>query len=489
MKKIVSFTLAILFVFNAVILAACQNTTTDSNNNNPTNTDAERVQRPQEETAFSGREAVDDELPANYYDGKEFRILAREREDFKEEIGVELKQSEDVVSNAIFNRNKSIEDRFGVKLVATHVANPSTDIKKTVKAGLDSYDLYVDHVRNACGVATEGIFYAVDELEYVNLDKPWYIQNATEAISVKGKSYFMAGDFCLSLYKFTYCMYFNKDMLAKHPEMEDLYTVALEGRWTIDYLNDMVKDLWHDLNGNGNRDENDEYGFTSDWHSAVITYQYALDNPVMTMDGDGIPQLTFNTPKMTNIVQKVYDLFIENPGSYTGTWGVPDPIFTQGRALLRNGLFSAASGMRDVDFEFGIIPYPKYDETQEEYYTMVDGAHSIMAVPTTVQDTEFVSVIIEALNAESYKKVIPAYYETELKIKGARGDEKSAEILDLISQGVKFDFGYVYGNMGMMFQSIISGGNSNFASAYDKMERSSIKEYNRIIDKYLEIAD
>lgn len=488
MKKALSLTLAILFIFNAVILAACQNTDSSSNQGGNSG-QVQRVERPEEQTAFSGREAVDDELPNSYYDGKEFRILAREREDFKQEIGVELEQSEDVVSNAIFNRNKTVEDRFGVKQVATHVADPSQDIKKTVRAGLDSYDLYVDHVRTACSIATEGIFYAVDELDYVNLEKPWYISSATDAISVKGKSYFLAGDFCLSMYKFTYCMYFNKNMLSKHPEIENLYTVAKEGRWTIDYLNNLVKDLWHDLNGNGIRDDKDEFGFTSEWHSSVITYQYALDNPVMTMDGDGVPQLTFNTPKMSNIVQKVYELFIENPGSWTGTWGVPGPIFSEGRSLLMNGLFSAASGMRDVDFEFGIIPYPKYDEDQAEYYTMVDGAHSIMAVPTTVQDTEFVSTIIEALNAESYKKVIPAYYETELKIKGARGDEDAAEILDTISKGIKFDFGYVYGSMGMMFQTIIANGNSNFASAYDKQEKSAIKEYNRVIERYLDIAD
>lgn len=94
------------------------------------------------------------------------------------------------------------------------------DIKMTVNAGLDAYDLVVDHVRLLSGTATEGIFVPVDELDYVNTDKPWYMKNATDNISVKGKSYFLAGDFCLSLYQMTYCMYFNKDMLAKSPQIE-----------------------------------------------------------------------------------------------------------------------------------------------------------------------------------------------------------------------------------------------------------------------------
>ncbi|MBE6689011.1 MAG: hypothetical protein E7588_07025 [Ruminococcaceae bacterium] len=484
MKRIMRCAVTVLLVVCAFVLCSCSSDGADdvytANRDN-------RVTRPVEETVFSGRNAEPDELPEIDFEDREFRILARDRDDFKEEIGVELKQNEEVVSNAVFTRNKEVEDRFGVKIVATHVAQPYNDIKKTVKAGLDSYDLVVDHVRSLSATAVDGIFIPVDELEYVNTEKPWYMKNATDNISVKGKSYFLAGDFCLSLYRFTYCMYFNKDILAKHPDMEDLYTVALEGRWTIDYLNNLVKDLWYDLNGNGERDNKDEYGFTSDWHSSAVTYQYSMDNPVMTMDSEGIPQLSFNTPKMVNIVAKVCELFRDNPGSFTGEWEVPDPIFREGRALLMNSRFNATSGLRAVDFDFGIIPYPKYDEDQKEYYTMVDGAHSIMAVPLTA-DAEFSSVIIEALNAESYKKVIPAYYETDLKVKGARGDEQAAEILDMISKGVKFDFGYVYGPYGTLISSVIASGNRNFASEYDKQERTALKTYNTIIEKYLDIA-
>jgi len=482
MKKL-SIAFLLLIILTSFLMTSCNNTADDTSPN------AVRVERPVEETAFSAREAEDDGLPEMNYDGAEFHILARDRDDFKEEIGVELKQSEEVVSNAIFNRNKEVEERFGVKLVATHVATPYNDIKKTVKAGLNTYDLYVDHVINACGIATDGVFYAIDELEYVNIEKPWYMKSATDAISVGGKSFFLAGDFCLSLYKFTYCMYYNKNMLAKYPDVENPHTVVKEGRWTIDYVNNLVKDFYFDLNGNGHSDPDDQFGFASDWHSAVVTYNYALDNPVMKMDNDGVPQLSYNTPKMANIVQKVYELFHENPGSFTGTWGATDAPRREGRVFLWNALFSSSAGLRDADFEFGIVPYPKYDEDQEEYYTMVDGAHSIMAVPMTA-DAERASIIVEALNAESYKKVIPAYYETDLKIKGARGDEEAAEILDMISKGVKFDFGYVYnsgGGVGQLISQIIAGGNANFASAYDKAERAAIKHYNRVIEKYQDL--
>jgi hypothetical protein len=127
-------------------------------------------------------------------------------------------------------------------------------------------------------------------------------------------------------------------------------------------------------------------------------------------------------------VDKVYSLFYENPGVRAENWGDSGPIWRAGHALFINNLFQETESYRDLEFDFGIIPYPKWDTNQAAYYTMADGAHDLQAVPQTVGDTEMTSIIIEALNAESYKKVIPAYYETELKIKGARGDETAAEI-------------------------------------------------------------
>ena len=291
----------------------------------------------------------------------------------------------------------------------------------------------------------------------------------------------------LTIYRFTYCVFFNADIGKKYPEVEDLYTVVEEGRWTIDYMSELVKKFYYDINGNGEKDPEDQFGLASDWHSSIHTYNYSFDNPIMRLDEDGIPQVAYNTPKTVAIVEKLYELFRENKGTFAGTWGVTGGSIHDNRAFLWNGRFESTEGHRSDDFEFGLIPYPKYDEMQERYYTMADGNHSIMAVPITA-DAEFASIIIEALNAGSYKKVIPAYYENELKLKGARGDERAAEMIELISSGLSFDFGFVYGGIGQLLMEMISNGNSNFASEYDKNESAAIKQYNSVIEKYLDMV-
>ena len=101
-------------------------------------------------------------------------------------------------------------------------------------------------------------------------------------------------------------------------------------------------------------------------------------------------------------------------------------MFARGLSVFANANIGDALGyFRDLEDDYAILPYPKLDENQPEYYTMVDGSHQVMAVPITVSDTERIGVIVEALCAESYRKVVPAYYDVALKFKGTRDQNPS----------------------------------------------------------------
>ncbi|MCL2098856.1 MAG: hypothetical protein FWH24_00275 [Oscillospiraceae bacterium] len=439
------------------------------------------------ESAEDLRLSIPDDLPERNFNGYEFRVIARERDDFVQEVGADLEEIGEVINDAIYYRNAAVEERFNIKIKGTHMNMPQTAVKNAVLAGEDAYDLMLSQVVETGSTVVEGNYLDWFGLPYVNLDKPWYINNAADTLSVNNKAYIMSGEYCLSILRFTYCKYFNKQIAADFG-IPDFYTTVRNGQWTIDYVNDIVKQVHTDINGDGVMDDQDLYGFTSDFYSAAITYQYALDNPVTRKDEHDIPQLDFYTPKMVLIVEKVYNLFFENEGALVGTWGVSGPIWNEGRAMFLNGLFWSAEDMRTSDIDYGILPYPKFDESQEQYYTMSDGAHSIMTVPTTISDPERTGIIIEALNAESYKRVIPPYYEIALKVKYTRDDE-SVQVLDMILEGRYFDFGYIYdGWKGAAFllQDLLSSQRRDFASLYERREAAAQRHYQTIIDKYLE---
>lgn len=259
-----------------------------------------------------------------------------------------------------------------------------------------------------------------------------------------------------------------------------------------------VKDVYKDLDGNGERDGNDYYGLSQTLLSALNTYLWSSGGKIFELDKSGIPTLVYKNEKLNTIIDKIYALCYENEGVCTKRPQYPSDMQHFASALaFRDNLSLFISGTLDMTVnyfrerssEYGILPYPKLDEKQAEYKTMVDGYHAILAVPKTVQDPEFVGIITEALNAESMREVYPAYYEIALKKKYSYDDE-SVKVLDMVVDNRVFDFGYVYdGWKGMSFyiQRLIGDQKSkDFESYYAKNGPASEKYYDKLVNYFEE---
>ena len=101
--------------------------------------------------------------------------------------------------------------------------------------------------------------------------------------------------------------------------------------------------------------------------------------------------------------------------------------------------------LRDVEFEFGIVPLPKYDENQDGYHTLA--STQMLLLPSDMDDPEFVGVVLEALSFESYQQVVPQLYEAVYQNKYLR-DSESEQMFDLIRGSLVYDSMWNYGNGG-----------------------------------------
>ena len=117
-----------------------------------------------------------------------------------------------------------------------------------------------------------------------------------------------------------------------------------------------------------------------------------------------------------------------------------DTYFQDDQALFADHTFYSACLLRDMASDFGIIPFPKFDEAQERYGSVAEAGSRITTVPAVVKDTELVGAVLEMMHYLSYRDVIPAYYETTLKQKVSR-DSVSAQMLDLILENIYYDLG------------------------------------------------
>ncbi|MDD4772938.1 MAG: hypothetical protein PHZ09_04965 [Eubacteriales bacterium] len=151
-------------------------------------------------------------------------------------------------------------------------------------------------------------------------------------------------------------------------------------------------------------------------------------------------------------------------------------MFVSDRALFIPSPFSvAASSFKTMNSDYGIIPYPKYDEIQEEYLTRIQDAVALIGVPITLapDKTETVAATLEALAAESYRRVTPVYFEVAMKVKYSR-DDISSQMLDIIRSGAYLNFASIYnesiGNPWFVMRNLMGAKSKDFASWYAKNE-------------------
>lgn len=466
-----------------LILSACGST----DEPNVTDKVYDSTESTAEET--KGREDVQDGLPQKSFDGQTFTIATETNMSWQI---IQDEETGDVIDDAIYARNLAVEDRFDVKLEVVHDTYQAIGQKvmSSVQAGDDEYDLCSLHAVNTGNYVTEGLYLNWYDLPYIDFSKPWWSPSTTNDLTVNDVCILAVGDFALSALERTYAVFYNKK-LAEQYKLTDLYGIVNAGKWTHDKVLEINCDIYSDLDADGTRNENDVYGWVCLDRSPLDSYLWAYGGKVLEKSDKGDIELVYHSAKTGEMIEKLCSFFFENDGIYLYStkavldWHYADNHFKDGRAVFINGTINTAvNNLREMEDDYGILPYPKWDENQENYITNVDGGHDVLCVPVTVSNLEKSGIITEALCAESYKKVVPAYYETALKTKYTRDDE-SIEMIDMIVNSRVFDLGYVYdgwNGASFIFSRLIADNNPNFESYWASNESKIKSHYDEIMD-------
>lgn len=86
---------------------------------------------------------------------------------------------------------------------------------------------------------------------------------------------------------------------------------------------------------------------------------------------------------------------------------------------------------------YGVLPNPKYDAQQENYYHMMDEYACIWGIPSNIQRVDMIDVILNAWAASS-AELVDAYYERTLKYKRFDAPDDS-EMFDIIRGSIKHE--------------------------------------------------
>ncbi len=493
-KRLLSVILLCALLTSA--LASCGGTTPADETTAPT---GETTAPVEEDSPFEK-----DSLPADLdFGGESIRVLYRDDVLNAFYVG---EQTGDIVDDAVYRANRAVEERLNVKFeITTQAGSANADrttymatITNSVLAGDDVYDMSGVLTYNVPTLIQNGVLLDLTNVKYLDLDKPWWVQDLKELASVGNRLYFVSGDICLELTQRIYCMLFNKE-LADTLKVGDVYGLVRDGNWTLSKMEELGKVAYSDLNGNAAVDVEDRYGVVINDNNHGAGFLASCNMTLTTPDADGFQRMDYGTEHDIEVIQKIVPIFNNNDGFFyskktdsAGNTLEQEPyyeMFKDNRLLFTAAeLNQVCTVYRDMQAEFGVIPFPKWDEAQDQYYTLARNVYSSFVILQTCKKTDAVGAVMEALASENYRSTSPTYFETALKVKYSRDDDTS-QMYDLIKSGLKFNFGFTFSvftsNMANKFQDMITNNDVNWASKYaafkDTADASLQKFYDTVL--------
>jgi len=447
----------------------------------------------QTEASADDRTAIPDNLPADLdFEGRSFGIYAYE-EAAKYTIGLE-NAAGDIVNDAVIARNLAVEERLNITLDQISQPNGSINsISSLLMAGDQTYDLFIAYQYELAPLISRGGLYNLYHLDHVDFSQPWWWEDYMTQLQLGETSRFFAvGDYFIRALMYAHTVYFNKALYAEYADHADgLYEAVLDGSWTFERMAGISRDVWSDLNNNGRTDGDDMLGYvTYRTTGTVDPFVYSTDIPFARRTGEGSVELTLQQEDAVTLAERLSEFFWQ-AGSFSGTESSTDAtrIFSEGRSMFWCAHLSGAKYLRDMKDDFGMIPYPKFDEEQEQYRSLVHDAASIGAVNASSVNIDMTGAILEAMCAETYRSVTPVWYETATKIKYSR-DDVSSQMIDLIHDTITTNFIYAYNyalnGIGMIYRDLVTGQSSDYTSSVEKLRRGAERKLEELYEAFEE---
>lgn len=359
------------------------------------------------------------------------------------------------VNQALFNRNAEVMQRCNVEISVVPAAGEWSDkgafmqsVRTDGKLDKSDYSLIATHSVYLMTLAVEGYGHDFSQLPNIDLSKRWWSAAFYEQTNYNGAQYIAFGDLAHTLYSYMMVVFFNSDLADRYQVDEDLYDLALEGDWTLakmkEYLELASTDPDLAL-------ENREFGLLTNGHSmrAFIT---GFNMDWATVNGDGLREIPKSiSATIEPAAEMLRTLSTENPKVYYSTEGVngtgdQNAFFAAGNSLFYTQMLGQATYFKStMKSEYGVLPFPKYDENQKEYRSGYCDDMTAVMVPFNCKDELLSGTVTEMLAMIGYEEVFDAYYEENLKYQSF-DNPKCVASLELIRRTFSPTFTSVYGD-------------------------------------------
>lgn len=382
-------------------------------------------------------------LPSNLdFGGYAFHVLYVDELEKNYETYISMEEENgDILWDNAYRRNRAVEERFNVDLQFIQVPAPSSKsivsyVNQSVMAGDDEiqYIQFSSAWDNATSLIAENALYNILELPYLDPYGYGFYGEVNRSFTINERLYFAFSNYNnsggLPLY-----MVFNKNMIEDYG-LDMPYDIILSGGWTMDVLNRYIKGVSSDIDGDGEYTGLDRHGFASG--DVISNYLvWGADVKLLKRDERGAYIPNLQNESFINAVQSFLefklnnaDVFICDGYDVTGGTGNAHVFLAGNTMFAHTGSGLSNAGMRAINtFDFGVAPFPKYDENQERYGNYL--ALNQFGIPQTITEPEIVGAISQALAVTSQAMFTPVFLDVYLESKLLR-DEESVQVIDMM---------------------------------------------------------
>lgn len=454
--KLITLLLAVLMAMS--VFAACDSSSSDKGETTAKKTEEQTEAKPSgdgSETEITTEteaevESFPDVAKQNY--GEDFHLLVQPQ---CNQVGYYwVKESDnDALSEAVFARQQKLYEYLGVDMTATEGLGHDQygePFMNAVKNKDGSIDTLLSHAyMYLCNFISGGYLTDFNDIDRINLDADHWSLDVMEGVAANDHLYL--GYSALRL-AHTHAITFNKSILDRYSDAldESIYDTVTNYRWTIDKMISLANMVYVDTTANGKSDD-DTFGITGIQWVPFINFMQASNIPLVDLNDKGEYVVSVytdsNKERTATLVDKLLNLSKSNYAWFKYKEEPTTVInITSGQTLLSIESIVSLPQYLDFDVEFGVLPYPMFDEAQKDVgYRSLDWGGWI-CVPSYVDNMDMVADTLEVISFYS-DDVRITFYEKVLGKQVADAPEDRA-MLDMIWDSICSDIGLTYSHMG-----------------------------------------
>lgn len=490
MKRFISILLASVILFSALLTACANQTPTGGQTSSDPQSSATPSESGPDDSGY-----IELGIPKKDYDGRAIRFMSRGTiaGEALNQAAVDITSeglTADVLNNAVFVRNEKIKELYNITIENYTFDEPYKQARNMIMSDLYDAEIVTDAIEDIAGLAAERKLYDLNSfVKYTDFSKPWWDQQCKDQTSVLGYLFYMCGGITIMDNKATWAVTFNKDIISEY-NLKSPYASVDDKTWTYDQMYYLMQAVTDDLDGNDTMDENDQWGLiTQNFNQYVLVVGSGAR--ICDKDAEDRPYYSFYNDR--NILAFEQAVKINNAKEYVyskyGGGIEQKQLFYKGHALFILCSMSMIQWMRPYETDFGVLPLPMLDETQDSYYSCISPSHyCVYCVPASVptSELEFVDIMLETFAAYSYEIVEPAFYDQVLVGQGLR-DIESEPMLDIIFSNVVYDLGAIYQWGGIY--SILGSATPKKVKAFTGKLQNGAASVSKDVNKFIDLIN